>query len=168
VKRIPWAAGVFLLACGGLLAGCGVQPAEVADAGQAPTGLAPGVTLYFVDAHEKLQPQLRETGRLGSIPEAMSLLLTGPGSDASGLHTEIASAGTTQVGVTTVFGVLQLRVPVTADDVTPLGIDQFVCTALGLARQSGDAKTVKAQVLFTQPTPESDKERTCPLLSPAG
>ncbi|SEO87269.1 hypothetical protein [Amycolatopsis saalfeldensis] len=165
MKRI-WPAA-FLLAAGGLLASCGVQPAGPADAGQAPTGLAPGVTLYFVDAHERLRPQLRETGRLGTIPEALSLLLTGPGADDPGVHTEIASAGTTQVGVTTAFGVLRLRVPVTADDVTPLGIDQFVCTALGLATQSGDARTVKAQVLFTRPTPESDRLRTCPLFSPA-
>ena len=167
MKRIRWAAGVFLVASTALLAGCGVQPAGVSDAGQAPTGLGPGVTLYFVDAHERLWPQLRETGRLGTIPEAMSLLLNGPGADDPGVHTEIASAGTTQVGVTTAFDVLQLRVPVTADDVTPLGIDQFVCTALGLSTQSG-AKTVKAQVLFTQPTPESDQVRTCPLFSPAG
>ncbi|WP_328609732.1 hypothetical protein OG943_11590 [Amycolatopsis sp. NBC_00345] len=167
MKRTWWAAAVFLLTGGGLLAGCGVQPAGVTDAGQAPTGLAPGVTLYFVDAHERLQPQFRPTGSLGTIPEAMALLLDGPGSDAP-LHTEIASAGTTKAGAATAFDVIRLTVPLTIEDVTPLGIDQIVCTALGLSRQSGESKATKAQVRFTRPTPESDQERTCPLISPAG
>ncbi|MBB4908619.1 hypothetical protein [Actinophytocola algeriensis] len=144
-----------------LLAGCGVQSSGVGDSGAAPTGVAPGVTLYFVDRQERLRPQLRETGRLGSIAEAMSLLLTGVGD--SDLRTEIAATGTTHVVVTSAPGLVQLMVPVTIDDVTPLGIDQIVCTALGVHVQSGGSRDTEVQVRFIQPTEESDKRRTCPL-----
>lgn len=143
-----------------LLAGCGIEPSGPSDGGEAPTGVAPGVTLYFVDAQHQLRPQLRETGRLGTIAEATSLLLTGPG--GSELRTEIASSTVTAVGVSTEPGVIQLLVPLTIRDFTPLGIDQLVCTALGVHVQSGGQRATKAQVRFTLPTPESDRLRTCP------
>jgi hypothetical protein len=155
VKR--WLAAAVLL-----LAGCGVEPSGVTDAGEAPTGVAPGVTLYFVDAQQHLQPQLRATGRLGTVSEAVALLLTGPGPD-SDLHTEIAPDGPTRVVVTTAPGLVQLLVPLAADEVTPLGIDQIVCTALGVHVQAGGAAATRVQVGFTLPTPESDELRTCPL-----
>ncbi|MBP2324940.1 hypothetical protein JOF56_005325 [Kibdelosporangium banguiense] len=145
-----------------LLAGCGVQPSGVTDGGEAPTGVAPGVTLYFVDARGELRAQPRARGRLGSITEAMSLLLTGPG--RSGLHTEITPNTTTQVVVTTTPDVINILVPLTIQDVTPLGIDQMACTALGVHVQGGGSKSTKVQLQFVQPTPESDKLRTCPLI----
>lgn len=144
-----------------LLAGCGVRPSGVTDGGQAPTGVAPGVTLYFVDAHGRLRPQLRETGRLGSVSEALALLLHGPG--GSSLHTEIASGGTTQVVVVDTPGVVRLRVPLTPHDVTALGIDQIVCTTLGVQRQAGGPSSTKVRVDFTLPAPGSDEGRNCPL-----
>jgi hypothetical protein len=156
VKRIWLAAAVLLLA------GCGIQPSGVTGGGQAPTGVAPGVTLYFVDAHEQLQPELRRTGRLGTISDALSLLLSAP-SD-SGLHTEISPNQVTQVGVTITPGVIQLLVPLTINDVTALGIDQLVCTALGVYVQGGGPGSMTVQVRFTLPTPESGKRRTCPLI----
>jgi hypothetical protein len=159
VRRI-WAALAAPAAL--LLAGCGVQPSGVTGAGEAPTGVAPGVTLYFVGAHGGLRPQPRETGHLGTIPEALALLLTGPG--GSGLRTEIASVGTTRVVATTAPGVIRLITPLTIQDVTPLGIDQIVCTALAVHVQSGGSRTMKVRVGFTQPTPESDRLRTCPLI----
>ena len=147
-----------------LLAGCGVQPSGVTDGGDAPTGVAPGVTLYFLVTHDKLTPQLRRTDRLGTVTEAVSLLLTGPGT--SGLHTEIASTDITQVVVTTAPGVIHLRLPLTISDMSPLGIDQIVCTALGVHVQSGGSRSMTVRVEFVQTTPESDKRRTCPLISP--
>ncbi|KAA5835045.1 hypothetical protein F1721_09600 [Saccharopolyspora hirsuta] len=145
-----------------LLAGCGVQPSGVADGGEAPTGVAPGVTLYFVDDRGELRPALRQTERLGTISEALSLLLTGPG--VSKLHTEIAQTGVTRVVVITTPGVIQLNVPLTIDEVTPRGIDQIVCTALGVHVQSGGSRSTEVQVRFVQPTPASDERRTCPLI----
>ncbi|MCO5971923.1 hypothetical protein [Actinoallomurus soli] len=156
MKRI-WPAVMVLL-----LGACGVRPSGPADAGRAPTGVAPGVTLYFVDGHERLRPQLRRTGRLGTIPEALSLLLFGPGE--SGLHTEIASSSTMTVVVSTGPALIRLMVPLTIRDVTPLGIDQIVCTVLGVHVQGGGSRNTKVQVRFTLPTPESDRLRTCPLI----
>ncbi|MFI6934893.1 hypothetical protein [Streptomyces sp. NPDC050287] len=156
MKRIWWAVATALLA------GCGVQPSRVADGGEPPTGLARGTTLYFVDAHDELRPRLRRTGRLGTISEALALLFSGPGD--SGLRTEIASDATTRTVVTTAPGVMQLMVPITIHDVTPLGIDQIVCTALGVHVQGGGSKSMKVRVSFIQPTPESDERRTCPLI----
>ena len=157
MKRICLAATVFLLA------GCGIRPSEVTDGGEAPTGVAPGMTLYFVDAHEQLRPQLHPTGHLGTISDALALLLSAP--VGSGLHTEIAPTSVTRVYVTPTTDVLQLSVPLTIDDVTPLGIDQIVCTALGVHVQSGGNRGTKVQVRFVQTTPESDKARTCPLIT---
>jgi hypothetical protein len=154
---------ICLAALALLLAGCGIQPSGVTDGGDAPTGLAPGVTLYFVGPHGELRPQLRQTDRLGSISEALALLLDGPG--GSELDTRIAPATVTRVVVTTTPGVIQLLLPLTIDDVTPLGIDQIVCTALGVHVQSGGSRDTAVRVRFTQPTPESDEERTCPLIT---
>nr|WP_042194024.1 hypothetical protein [Kibdelosporangium sp. MJ126-NF4]CEL21028.1 hypothetical protein [Kibdelosporangium sp. MJ126-NF4]CTQ95458.1 hypothetical protein [Kibdelosporangium sp. MJ126-NF4] len=147
-----------------LLAGCGIQPAGVTDGPDAPTGVAAGVTLYFVDAHKELRPQLRQTHQLGTIADALSLLLTGPGDADRHLHTEIARDATQRVSVTYTPDTIQLLVPLTSREVTPLGIDQIVCTALGVHVQGGGSRSTKVQLLFTQPTPESDKTRTCPLI----
>ncbi|CAM4189356.1 hypothetical protein KIPE111705_44315 [Kibdelosporangium persicum] len=154
---------IWLVVAGLLLAGCGIEPAGPAAGGEAPTGVAPGVTLYFVDARHQLRPQLRETEHLGTISEAVALLLTGP-SD-SGLRTEIKPGTVTRVGVTTEPGAIQLFVPFTVRDVTSLGIDQLVCTALAVHVQSGGSRAMKVRVRFTLSTPESEKERTCPLIT---
>lgn len=149
-----------------LVAGCGVAPTGVRAAGKAPAGIAPGPTLYFVDRNEHIKPQLRPTEQLGTIAEALSKLLAGGPAD-SDLHTEISGVGTTQVQVTTAPGVIRLRVPLAISDVTARGIDQIVCTALGVDVQGGGLRSTKVQMVFTEPTPESDTLRTCPLISPA-
>ena len=156
MKRLWWAATVLLLM------GCGIQPSEVSDAGQAPTGLAPGVTLYFLDADRELRPDLRETGRLGTIPEAMALLLLGPGD--SDLSTGIASTDVTRVEATVGQSSIQLRVPLAVKEVTRLGIEQMVCTALATHVQSGGSPRATVQILFTLPAAHSDRQRTCPLI----
>jgi len=157
VRRLAAAVALTLL-----LGGCGVQTSGVTPAGRAPTGVAPGVTLYFVDRDGRLRPQLRRTGRLGTIPEAMALLLTGVG-DAP-LRSEIAPAGPTRVVATTAPGLIRLMVPLTIDDVTPRGIDQLVCTALGVHVQRGGSTSTRVQIRFVQPTPQSRVRRTCPLI----
>jgi chorismate mutase len=147
-----------------LFAGCGVQPSGVTDGPDAPTGVAPGTTLYFVDAHRNLRAQPRRTGRLGTISEAMSLLLLGVEPGTSDLHTEIAPNAMTRVMVTTTPDVIELFVPLTIRDVTPLGIDQIVCTTLGVHVQGGGSRNMRVRVRFTLATPESDVRRTCPLI----
>ncbi|WP_228554254.1 hypothetical protein [Catenulispora pinisilvae] len=165
--RAWWAMAAALAAVLALIAGCGVTPTGVRAAGQAPGGVAPGPTLYFVDSHEHLQPQLRPTEQLGTIAEALSLLLAGSPGDAD-LHSEIWGVGTVQVTVTMAPGVVRLMAPLAFTDVTALGIEQIVCTALGVDVQRGGARSSKVQIVFTQPTPESDTLRTCPLISPGG
>ncbi|MCA2212133.1 hypothetical protein [Jidongwangia harbinensis] len=153
--RRSWPAALALL-----LAGCGIQPSGVDDAGRAATGVAPGVTLYFVDDDGRLQPQLRRINRLGTISEALALLLTGPGS--SGLRTEITPSGPAPIVVDPRPGLIRLMTPLAEYEVTPLGIDQIVCTALGVWVQSGGAADTRVQVTFTLASPESERHRTCP------
>ena len=153
---------IWLLAAALLVTACGVQPSGVSDGGEAPTGVASGVTLYLFDRHEQLRPELRPTGHLGSISDALALLLSVSG--GSDPHTEIAPTTVTRVYVTPRTDVVELSVPLTIQDVTPLGIDQIVCTALGVHVQGGGARSMKAQIRFVQPTPEADKQRTCPLI----
>lgn len=155
--RRVWAAVPVLV----LAMGCGSGPPEVVEGGPAPTGVAPGVTLYFLDEQGDLRPQLRDTGRLGTIPEAMALLLAGPG--GSGLRTGIDSGTTQRVTVTVREDVIELMTPLSVDEVSPAGIDQIVCTALGTHVQSGGSPGTGVRVRFTLATPESDEIRTCPV-----
>ncbi|WP_223809317.1 hypothetical protein [Nocardiopsis listeri] len=148
---------VFLVA----VAGCGVGPSGVFDAGEAPTGVAPGTTLYFVDDNDELRPQFRRTERLGTVSDAVSLLLTGPGD--SEVRTEIAPTSVTSVEVTTHPETIELRVPLDIDDVTPVGIDQIVCTARTSHVQNGGSERTRIRIRFVQFTPESEIRRTCPL-----
>jgi hypothetical protein len=157
MKRHWWVAAVLMLT------GCGIQPSEVSAAGQAPTGIAPGMTLYFLDADRKLRPQLRETGRLGTISEAVALLLVGLQGD-SDLSTGIASTDVTQVVATVTETTIQLRMPLAANEVTRLGIEQIVCTALASHIQSGGSPTATVRILFTIPAARSDQPRTCPVI----
>ncbi|GAA1978898.1 hypothetical protein [Amycolatopsis minnesotensis] len=157
MKR-SWLAVLLLL-----LTSCGIEPSGPTTGGEAPTGIAPGVTLYFVDAQRELRPQPRRTGHLDTISEALSLLLSGPG--APDAHTEIAPTSGARVAVTTEPGVIQLMVPLAIYEVGRLGIDQLVCTALDVHVRGGGPRTTKVRVIFTQPTPESDKLRTCPLIT---
>jgi hypothetical protein len=145
-----------------LLAGCGIQPSGPEDAGRAPTGVARGTTLYFVDDQGVVRPDLRPTGRLGTIADALALLLTGAGD--SSLHSEIAPSSVTQVVTTVTARTIRLRVPLSVREVTPRGIDQIVCTALGVHVQGGGSRRTRVQVQFTLPTPASAKRRTCPVL----
>jgi hypothetical protein len=145
-----------------VLAGCGVGPTGVHDAGRAPARVAPGATLYFVDGHGKLRPQVHRTGHIATISEALSWLLAGPG--RSNLHTRIRSGEPHRVLVTNRPGVIQLLVPFTAEDLSPLGFDQIVCTALAAYVQAGGSPRTRVQVVVTQTSPASDVRRTCPLI----
>jgi hypothetical protein len=122
------------------------------------------VTLYFVDGQGRLQLDQRKTGRLGSITDALALLLTGPGPDGSDLHTEIAESSVARVTVTTEPELIQLVLPLARREVSPLGIDQIVCTALGVHVQGGGARTAEVRLGFTDGTTESGVPRVCPLI----
>ncbi|GAB4085655.1 hypothetical protein GCM10028784_22850 [Myceligenerans cantabricum] len=163
-RRGRWATAVLVLLLAGPAAGCGVQPSGVADGGRAPTGVAPGTTLYFVDDDGELVPQTRDTGRLGTVSDALALLLAGTEDPA--LHTEIAPGGVTRVGVTDAGGTIELRMPVAESDVTPRGLDQIACTALASHVQAGGARDVTVRVVLTvtEPGSEAGEPRGCPAL----
>ena len=160
MRNRRWAATVVLL-----LGGCGVQPSGATDAGDAPTGVAPGVTLYFIDEQGELKPQQRKTRQLGTVIEAVTLLLDA-GDPGAGLRSEIEPGPVTRVPVTIAEDTIELRLPITARDVTPLGMDQIVCTALATHRQAGGSPRTTVRLHFTISEPGSDAPRTCPLINP--
>lgn len=147
-----------------LTAGCGIPPSTVEDGAEAPTGVSPGVTLYFVDTQQRLRPEERRTGSLGSISEALSLLLSGPGSASPELHTEIAETSMTRVYTNTAPGLITVTLPLARRELTDLGVDQVVCTALGVHVQGGGAPEARVQLSFTIPGPDPHGPRACPAL----
>jgi hypothetical protein len=148
-----------------LLGGCGVQPSGVTDAGDPPTGVAPGVTLFFIDDQGRLEPQQRETQRLGTVTEAVTLLLD-VGDPQAGLRSEVKAGSVTRVPATITEGTIELRLPITAGDVTALGADQIVCTALATHVQAGGSPRTTVRLHFTISGPGSDAPRACPLINP--
>ena len=158
MRRIP------VLATALLVAGCGISPSDVTEAGDAPpTGVAAGVTLYLVDDEHRLVPQQRETGQLGTTAEALALLLAV--SDGSGLHTEISNVSVTGVFVQTVPGLITLRVPLTRSDMTRTGVDQIVCTAIASVVQAGASRSTEVNIQFTEASPAEQRSlRTCPVI----
>ncbi|WP_119698376.1 GerMN domain-containing protein [Microbacterium halotolerans] len=147
------ASGLFVL-----LAGCGLQSSGVEDGPSAPTGIAPGTTLYFLDADGSLTAQQRETGRLGTVSEAVSLLLTGPGD--SGVRTGIDPTSVTRTEVTVSGERLVVRVPISSAELTADGIDQIACTALASLIQAGGPDEAMASIEFTD---RSEGPRACPV-----
>ena len=147
-----------------LVAGCGIQPSVVTQAGEAPTGAAAGVTLHLVDDDHHLVPQQRETGQLGTTAEALALLLAVSGD--SDLHTEIRSTSETRVFVQTVPGLITLRMPLTRQDMTQTGVDQIVCTAIASVVQAGAPRaTTRVNIQFTEASAaEQQRLRSCPVI----
>lgn len=143
-----------------VLTACGTQTAEVETGAEAPTGLAAGTSLYFLD-DDRLTLQVRKTGRLGTISDAVSLLLTGPGD--SGLETGVEEVSMTRTEVTVTSGVITLRLPLATSEVEPLGVDQIVCTAAASHVQAGGSPDTRVRLLFTDVADEAGPGRTCPL-----
>ena len=167
VGRVPrhrrWALPVQLVLVAIMLfAGCGIQPSQTSEVGEPPTGVAAGPVLYFLDNDGELVAQQREAGRLGTIAEALTLLLLGPGT--SEVRTGIADVDVTRVGVTVSDDVIDLRTPLAPRDLTESGYDQIVCTALAVHIQRGGDREIRVRVGLTQPSPGSDSLRTCPVL----
>lgn len=158
--RRRWWCGAVVLA----LAGCGLTPTGVVDQGEAPTGVGPGPTLYFVDGAGDLATDVRDAGRLGTVAEAVGLLLTGPGGDDGGLRSDLAPTEVTRVQVTTTASTIVLRLPLHADDAPGRGADQLVCTALAAHVQAGGSPDVTVSLEFTGGPPEADDPRTCPVI----
>jgi hypothetical protein len=156
MRRAGWVIAALLLA------GCGIEPTGVTGGGDAPTGVAPGMTLYFIGSDGALVPQQPVTGSLGTISDALSLLLASTG--GPGRRTEIADVGVTRVFVVVTGDTIELRMPLADRDVTARGIDQIVCTAIAAHVQSGGAPDSTVRIIFTVAGPGADRDRTCPLI----
>jgi hypothetical protein len=150
------------LAAAGLLTGCGIEPTGAFDSGQAPTGVAPGVTVYLVDSTGTLRPKFSKTGRLGDIPRALDLLLRGYDAPGDGLHTDIDPVGTLGPVVTTSDEVINVMLPLARYGLGAGGIDQLVCTVLGVHRQAGGSRVTKVVLTFT--IGNATEPRSCPIL----
>lgn len=162
MRREVFTAAAGLAVCTVLAAGCGVQPSGLEEGPVAPTGLAPGRTLYFLDGEDQLVAQQRQTGRLGTVAETVSLLLTGPGN--SEVSTGIAPATNTHTDVTITANTIVVRVPLASDEVTPDGADQIVCTTVASHVQAGGPAETNVRILFTDLTSGAGGPRTCPII----
>ena len=142
-----------------LLTGCGVAPSEVEEGGPAPTGLARGTTLYFLDEDGELIPSVRRTGRLGTVLGAVQLLMAGIGANESeaGLHTAIPADGIRAVVVDT-GPHIQVALPFDSSEIGRAGVNQVMCTAVGVTRASG-RDDVRVSVLLTS---GEEFSRRCP------
>ncbi|MBK1783821.1 hypothetical protein [Prauserella cavernicola] len=149
-----------LAAAATLLTGCGIDASGVLDGGDAPTGVAPGVTLYFVDDRGELRGQLTQSSRLGDVTNAVDLLLRIGDGSSDGLRSDLPRVESLGPTVTVAGTVLTVNVPLARRDVGPLGVDQLVCTALGVRTQSGDTGVTHAVVSFTHGG--STEPGTCP------
>ncbi|WP_069161038.1 hypothetical protein [Nocardia altamirensis] len=143
------------------LGGCGIDPSGVINGGKAPTGVAPGMSLYFLDEQNNLQPLLIYMSSLGTVAAAVDTLLRVDKPIKPGLHTDLPKLDTfgpwtTKTDPTTI--VIHLNA-FSGKEIGARGIDQIVCTALGVARQSGDAEATHAVVEFAFDT---TGPQTCP------
>ncbi|RZQ65791.1 hypothetical protein [Amycolatopsis suaedae] len=139
-------------------AGCGIQPTGVLDGGEAPTGVAPGVTLYFVDGRGELRPNLTESGELGDVAGALDLLLRT--SDPPGLRSDLRRVSSLGPKVTVAGDTITVALPLAPGEVGPRGVDQVTCTAAGVRRQAGAREPVTVVVSFTDGS--DGGPRTCP------
>jgi hypothetical protein len=113
------------------LAGCGIQPTQVIDAGDPARGIARGQTIYLVD-FAWLRPVARETGSLGDLRSTLAALTRGPSAaeKSKGLTSHLPPG------------------PVTAEDAELDGREGFVVT-VPAAMEVGPKNLAVGQVVCT-------------------
>lgn len=158
-RRVP----AMLLASAALVvAGCGVQPSSVQDGGHAPTGIAAGTPVYYVNDTGKLVTD-RRGGRLGTIGQALKMLFSTPHPEP-GLRSYVGTSPVIlEFPITRTRHVITVMLPIDRSDVRrDIGIEQLVCTALAVHQQSGGPATTTVRLRFTH-GPATDP-RHCPVL----
>ncbi|MEU0515147.1 GerMN domain-containing protein [Amycolatopsis sp. NPDC006125] len=164
-----------------VLAGCGVRPTDPVSAGDPPVGAAPGPILFFLKAG-KLAPVVRQTGHLGTVPDAVTLLLAGPNpQEAAAGYATMLPAGALGVSVGALDqGVVTVSLSAPLETLPELAKDQIVCTVTAVHAQTG-ARAANLLVRLTGPPsatqvdgyptvtarPETQapaQGRSCPLL----
>jgi hypothetical protein len=154
-------AAAVALAVALLTSGCGVGPSGVEDGGEAPTGVAEGPTLYFVDDDGGLRPDVRDSGRLGTVAGAIQLLMADADPTAEGLHSEIPPTGTRTM-VEDAGDYVTIYLPLADAEISDVGVDQVICTATAVVAASG--REVTDVAISVRPTHGDVVTRPCPVL----
>lgn len=132
-RAVRGAAATGLLV--GALAGCGIEPSDVIDAGEPATGIkesgqAPADVQLFFLASTGLRPASRSADGTVTPQRAVDLLLDGPNSAERqrGLTTALPELhGRTTV--TSGTGSVVVNVPIDAEQLDQPALSQLVCTA---------------------------------------
>ena len=160
-RPVPATAAALALAAGLLTSGCGVGPSGVEDGGEAPTGLAEGPTLFYVDADGGLRPSVRDTGRLGTVLGAIQLLMADPEPATAGLHSEIPPT-TTRTVVEDAGDYVTVYLPLRSAEISAVGVDQIICTAAAVVAASG--RDIADVTISVRPTHGPVIDRPCPAI----
>ncbi|GAA4826870.1 hypothetical protein [Saccharopolyspora rosea] len=162
-----------------LVAGCGGATAnEVSDAGEPPTGIAAGPTLYYLEGNT-LRPVIVPTGgtvgdvsygKLGDVRGAVQYLMLGAGlsdlAETKGLRTEVPELGAALVDVNVVVTDRVITVVLPSYDLSPLAVDQVVCTALAVdSARGGTTRGTTVDILLHKGIGDRIANRTCPAMS---
>ncbi|MFG6199735.1 hypothetical protein [Nonomuraea sp. JJY05] len=160
LARRVFAAGLVSLVA---VAGCGVQPTDAIRAGDPPSGpVAPTITpamkitLYLVK-NGRLSAVKRRPVRRLSPADTLALLAAGPSAaeQADGLTTEVPREAAPFSVTAERAGHLVVALSTPAGELSPLAVEQIVCTAAARAPESPAQVTV---VGAGQGAP-----RSCPL-----
>ncbi|GAB2506210.1 hypothetical protein GCM10027063_51730 [Promicromonospora xylanilytica] len=160
-RAVRATAAALTLATCALAGGCGVGASGVEDGGEAPTGLATGPTLYFVDDAGRLRPDVRDTGRLGTALGAVQLLMADTEPTAEGLHNEVPVT-TTRTMVEDAGDYVTIYLPLRSADISAVGVDQILCTTAAVVAASG--RDVADVTISVRPTHGPVVTRPCPLV----
>jgi hypothetical protein len=160
-RPVRAAAVAVLLTAALLTGGCGVGPSGVEDGGEPPTGLAEGPTLFFVGADGELRPNVRETGSLGTVFGAIQLLTADLDPATEGLHSEIPPTAIRTV-VEDAGDYVTIYLPLRSAEISPVGIDQIICTAAAVVAASG--RDVAEVEISVRPTHGDVITRPCPVV----
>ncbi|MEV0087347.1 hypothetical protein [Saccharopolyspora sp. NPDC050642] len=163
-----------------LVAGCGgAATNEVSDAGDPPSGIAIGPTLYYLEG-DALRPVIVRTGgdvdgvpygKLGDVRGAVQYLMLGAGlsgfEETKGLRTEVPKLGAALVDVNVIVTDHLITVVLPSYDLSPLAVDQVVCTALAVdAARGGTMREKTVDILLHKGiTGDRIADRTCPAMS---
>ncbi|MEV5539767.1 hypothetical protein AB0L13_23190 [Saccharopolyspora shandongensis] len=162
-----------------LVAGCGgAATNEVSDAGDPPTGIAVGPTLYYLEGNT-LRPVIVPTagtvwdvpfGKLGDVRGAVQYLMLGArlsdSEETKGLRTEVPKLGAALVNVNVVVTDRVITVVLPSYDLSPLAVDQVVCTALAVdSARGGTTRGKTVDILLHKGIGERIAGRTCPAMS---
>ncbi|MDA3626193.1 hypothetical protein OU415_12160 [Saccharopolyspora sp. WRP15-2] len=176
-----WRRLATVLAGISLVAGCGgAATSEVSDAGDPPTGIAVGPTLYYLEGNA-LRPVIVPTGgttfedvpygKLGDVRGAVQYLMLGAGlsgyEETEGLRTEVPKLGAALVDVNVVVTDRVITVVLPSYDLSPLAVDQVVCTALAVdSARGGTMRGTTVDILLHKGiTGDRIADRTCPAMS---